>query len=134
MKKYIAVLIAALTLSAVNAASFNLVLDTWRNDASLFGGGAHLSYDGGLSWKSTGAGQFRATFDGPSYNNYPNSWITYCTDVQWTLQGGLFEPTPWAEASSLNWNGNKALASSVYLTFRDTISSNEQAVGLQLAI
>ena len=132
---------AALTLVVSQAAVFNLNVDTWRNDNALFGGTATISTDGGITSKGVGAGQFRATFVGGVYDNYPQSWFTYCTDALLPLKSGYYVPLSWADAvtppvyHNPPWdNGDTGLASSLYLTYSDSIASDAQAVGLQLAI
>ena len=134
-KKYVAILTTVFALSTANAVSFNLTVDTWLNDSFLYGGNATISLNEGLNWKNVNAGQFKAVFNGPVYDSYPNSWITYCTDVDLTLKGGFFEPVLWENIANVSWaESDTQLVSSLYLTFKNTITSNQEAVALQLAI
>ena len=135
--KSLAVIFSALAMVVCQPAAFDLNVDSWRTDASLFGGKAIVSTDGN-TWGVVNAGQLRATFVGDIYNSYPQSWTTYCTDINVNLKSGVFEPLTWNEAELAEhypvWTGSTALASSIYLTYRDDVASNSDAVGLQLAI
>ena len=139
--KMVVSMFVALTLVVGQSAVFNLNVNTWQSDNTLFGGSARISTDSGTTWKSVGAGQFRATFVGDVYDNYPQSWLTYCTDVNFPLLKGTAQYTPmsWSDAAEKNhsplWTGgDTGLASSIYLTYYESVTSKAEAVGLQLAI
>lgn len=138
MKKLLITLAAAFSWLTANAVSYNLNVDTWLNDSSLYGGSALVSTSGGTTWSGVYAGQFEANFVGTPAPGYGQSFVTYCTDVNNGLSNGLFEPLSWAAAATVPhnplWTGSPSLASSIYLSWLGAVNSNADAVGVQLAI
>jgi len=139
IKYYLGMALVALALlvTTANAALFNISVDTWLNDPTLHGGQTTVSLDNG-GWRGVYAGEFEANFIGAAYDSYPQSWKTYCTDLNNWLGSGYFQPKDWTDAlaaqHSPTWTGSPLDAQGVYLKYRDTISTGAEAVGLQLAV
>jgi hypothetical protein len=138
MKKLVIALLMFAVVT-VNAALYNINVDTWLNDSSLHGGSATVSADGGSTWRSVYAGQFEANFVGEPYDGYPQSFTTFCTDINRYLHNGNYQPLSWSDAVNVShnpsWTPNgDLLASSIFLTWRKIVNNNASAVGVQLAI
>lgn len=134
MKKWLAsVLLVLGMVLCVEATPYQLNINPWVN-------GQNVSITLDNQTRTVYAGEFSATFVGTPYDGYPQTWETYCTDLNETLwaQGNLWEPVSLTDAVSLNgaathWStGGLDTASDVYLSFRD--DPGVAGTPLQLAI
>jgi hypothetical protein len=123
---------------AAQAVSFNLSVKTKSSDPSLGGQNVSVSYNGAN--KSLVAGEFRATFNGPTAPGYSSSFIAYCTDLLSALRSGYFTPRTFPEGpnpeTNPNWvalGGQKAAY--LYNNNAAVVSGdNLQTAALQIAI
>lgn len=133
------VIMACVVVVTSNATLYNINVDTWLNDSSLYGGTTTISTTGGTSWRNVYAGQFEANFVGTPAPGYNQSFLTYCTDINNWLDNGYYRPVSWEPFLAPHnppWDGSVGwvAASSIFTAWRNNVDSNAEAIGVQLAI
>lgn len=123
--------LASIVLAASCKAQVHLSLSTWLDNPNLYGGSATLSLDG--ITRNVLAGQIQAT-------SSTGSFVSYCTDLGNVLAAGWFTPVdisiaPGSGSTNPQWTpGGIQRSTWAARTFGPLVASNDDAIGLQLAI